>query len=107
MPAAPIAEPPPPPVVPAEPEGPLRPEPPLVPGPGPGPSCLASGDQNTINAQLRGPGDSAILCPHAVFELTGPVVFTAADQQVYTEGLPSGEARATLRIVAPASPGPS
>jgi parallel beta-helix repeat protein len=36
-----------------------------------------------------------------VFELTGPVVFTAADQQVYTEGLPSDDARATLRIVAP------
>ncbi len=35
-----------------------------------------------------------------MFELTGPVVFTAADQQVFTEGLPTGDTRATLRIVA-------
>lgn len=63
--------------------------------------CLASGDQNTINAALHGPGDAAILCPGALFQLTGPVVYTAAGQQIYTRGNPLDDTRATLRIVAP------
>lgn len=60
--------------------------------------CLESGDQNTINAKLRRPGDLAALCPGAVFELSSPVVINADHQQIYTEGLPTDDTRATLRI---------
>jgi len=61
--------------------------------------CLASGDQNDINARLRLFGDVAVLCQGAVFELTAPVMISADSQQIYTEGLPIDERRAVLRIV--------
>lgn len=63
--------------------------------------CLESGDQNDINARLRAPGDTAVLCPGAVFELTGPVIINADQQQVYTEVFPVDNRRAVLRIVSP------
>jgi hypothetical protein len=62
-------------------------------------SCLESGDQDTINARLVGVGAVAMLCPGAVFELTAPVRITADKQQIYTEGFPTDDTRATLRIV--------
>jgi len=62
------------------------------------PTCIPSGDQRDINAELVGPGDVAVLCPGAVFELTAPVVFSADDQQIHTEGLPTGDQRAVLRL---------
>ena len=74
--------------------------PPLIPTYTPQP-CLESGDQNTINARLRGPGAVASLCPGALFELTGSVVISADMQEIYTEGLPSDDTRATLRIISP------
>ncbi len=63
------------------------------------PPCLASGDQNTINARLHGAGAIANLCPGAAFELTGPVTFSADRQEIWTEGFPTDDTRATLRIV--------
>jgi Right handed beta helix region len=62
-------------------------------------SCLESGNQDTINARLVGVAAVAMLCPGAVFELTGPVRITADKQQIYTEGFPTDDTRATLRIV--------
>ncbi len=53
--------------------------------------CLASGDQNDINARLRLSGDVAVLCQGAVFELTGSVLISADNQQIYTEGFPIDE----------------
>jgi parallel beta-helix repeat protein len=64
-------------------------------------ACIPSGSQTQINAALRGPGSKAILCQGAVFELTLPVEINAQDQQIYTQGLPTDERRATLRIVSP------
>lgn len=61
--------------------------------------CLASGDQSAINARLHSEGDKAILCQGAVFNLTGPVVVNANKQEIYTEGFPKDDSRATLRIV--------
>jgi hypothetical protein len=89
------------PASPASPASPVAPiaAPPDVPTAAP--PCLESGDQNTINAKLRGPGSAAILCPGALFELTGPVVFSAERQEIYTQGLPADDTRATLRIVSP------
>ncbi|MFQ5343610.1 MAG: right-handed parallel beta-helix repeat-containing protein [Anaerolineae bacterium] len=65
----------------------------------PAQSCIPSGDQNSINNALTDVGSAAILCQNAVFELTGPVVFTHDKQAVYTEGFPTGSSRALLRVV--------
>ena len=61
-------------------------------------TCIPSGDQRGINARLNLPGDVAVLCSGAVFELTAPVVYSANGQQVYTEGLPTDDRRAVLRL---------
>lgn len=97
-PAAPTELPPPTATVPAEPT--VRPTRTPWPSPTPRP-CISEGDQTYINARLRAANDVAVLCPGAVIELTGPVVFTADGQQVYTEGLPTDDTRAVLRIVSP------
>lgn len=64
-------------------------------------ACIPSGDQQDINARLKLPGDIALLCQRAVFELTSPVVYSAAAQQVYTEGRPTDDRRAVLRLASP------
>lgn len=61
-------------------------------------ACIPSGNETHINAALVGNGAAAVLCAGALFTLNGPVRFTAANQQLYTEGLPTGSTRATLRI---------
>lgn len=61
-------------------------------------TCLDSGTDEDINAVLLGPGDIAVLCPDAIFELNNAVRFTAPDQQLYTQGLPTDQSRALLRI---------
>jgi hypothetical protein len=61
--------------------------------------CLASGNQDDINARLLVDGSVAVLCQGAVFELTGPIMISANRQQIYTEGFPIDERRAVLRIV--------
>jgi parallel beta-helix repeat protein len=63
--------------------------------------CLPSGDQVAINARLQGQGAVAELCPGAVFELTGPVLISAPRQEIRTQGLPTDDTRATLRVVSP------
>jgi len=67
-------------------------------------TCIPSGDQNDINARLVQPGDVAVLCSGAVFELTAPVVFSADGQQIYTEGFPSDDRRAVLRVTSVSEP---
>jgi hypothetical protein len=62
---------------------------------------LPSGTEATINAALAGPDAKAVLCPGAVFDLSDSVRFTAPDQQLVTEGRPTDDSRAILRIVAP------
>ena len=61
-------------------------------------SCVPSGTQQDINARLRLPGDVAMLCAGAVFELTSPVAFSADGQQIHTEGFPTDDRRARLRL---------
>jgi hypothetical protein len=60
-------------------------------------ACVASGTEAAINAALVA-SNVAVLCPSAVFSLRNPVKFTAPNQQLYTQGLPTGSTRATLRI---------
>ncbi|MDP3051991.1 MAG: DUF4214 domain-containing protein [bacterium] len=61
-------------------------------------TCIPSGDQNSINNVLTSVGSVAVLCRNAVFNLTAPVVFTAPNQQIYTQGLPTDSSRAVLII---------
>src|SRR5436309_10395304 len=62
--------------------------------------CVPSGTQEDINARLRQPGDVALLCAGALFDLTSPVVFSADGQQIHTEGFPTDDRRARLRLAA-------
>jgi hypothetical protein len=39
-----------------------------------------------------------VLCPRAVFDVTSTIAFTADDQEILSEGLPSGADRAVLQI---------
>ena len=61
-------------------------------------TCIPSGDQTSINNALTSVGSQAVLCQNSVFALTGSLVFTADDQEIYTEGFPTGSARAVLRV---------
>jgi hypothetical protein len=62
-------------------------------------ACIPGGSQKEINDHLRHPGDEAVLCQGALFELNGPVRFTATDQKLYTVGNPTDSRRAVLRVV--------
>src|SRR5579859_6086949 len=61
-------------------------------------SCIPSGTDADINAALVGTGAQAVLCPGAVFSLGNSVTFTAPNQQIYTQGLPTDATRAILRV---------
>jgi len=67
----------------------------------PPPPCIESGDQTDINDALAGPYAKAVLCQDAEFELTGAVWFSADGQQVFTEGYPTDDRRAVLRVASP------
>ncbi|MFI9509661.1 right-handed parallel beta-helix repeat-containing protein [Nocardia sp. NPDC052566] len=60
--------------------------------------CIASGTEADINAALTGSGAKAVLCPNAVFTLAAPVMFTAPDQEVSTQGNPTDQTRAVLLV---------
>ena len=63
--------------------------------------CISSGTDADITAALVGPGDVAELCPGAVFNLSKTIYFTAAQQRIETQGLPTDGTRAVLRIASP------
>jgi parallel beta-helix repeat protein len=60
--------------------------------------CIPSGTEADINAALGDPGAEAVLCPGAVFTLSNSVQFTAPNQRLYTQGFPTDDRRALLRI---------
>lgn len=60
--------------------------------------CVPSGNQTDINNALSAPGTVVELCANAVFTLTAPILFSQANQEIRTEGLPTGDSRAVLRI---------
>jgi hypothetical protein len=64
--------------------------------------CIASGTDASINAALVGVGAQAVLCPGATFNLSNSITFTAANQAILTQGLPTDSTRANL-IVASSS----
>ena len=45
-----------------------------------------------------GRGTQVALCPRSLFRLQSPILFTAEDQALYTEGYPTDESRAMLIV---------
>ncbi|KAG8991722.1 hypothetical protein FRB94_012283 [Tulasnella sp. JGI-2019a] len=63
--------------------------------------CLDSGDETKINEILKngGEGQRVNLCQGSVFRLQrDPIVFTAASQEIYSEGYAGGRHRAMLIV---------
>jgi hypothetical protein len=63
-------------------------------------ACISSGDETIINNLLSSGGANTIvsLCASAVFNLKNPIIFTAQNQEVSTEGYPTSSTRATLVV---------
>lgn len=63
--------------------------------------CISSGDQNTINNAMTAGGTGAIvqLCKNALVRVSGPINFTADNQEISTEGYPTDSSRATIQIM--------
>ena len=63
-------------------------------------ACLSSGDQTTINNAFQAGGEGATvqLCPSSTFSTTDKILFTAANQELSTEGYPTDDTRATIQI---------
>ena len=63
--------------------------------------CIPSGNEESINRVLATGGvfAEAVLCPNSVFYLHKPIVYTDIFQSVYTEGCPTDDSRAILRVV--------
>jgi hypothetical protein len=63
-------------------------------------SCISSGNEATINNALSAGGQGAIvqLCAGVTLELTGSISFTADNQEISTQGYPTGSTRAILQI---------
>ncbi|KAK5994330.1 hypothetical protein PT974_04803 [Cladobotryum mycophilum] len=63
-------------------------------------ACISSGDQNTINNALSSGGAGAVvqLCQNALIQITGQISFTADNQEISTQGYPTGSTRATIQI---------
>lgn len=65
-------------------------------------ACIPSGDQTAINNLFSSGGEGIIvqLCASATITVSGPITFTASNQEISTEGYPTGDTRA---IIQPAS----
>ena len=61
--------------------------------------CIPSGDHTSIQNALTGVGSKAELCPDALFELSETIYFTHDNQEIHTQGTPTDESRALLKIV--------
>src|ERR1700733_135820 len=63
-------------------------------------ACISTGDETTINNLLSSGGANTIvsLCANAVFKLKSPIIFTAHNQELSTEGYPTSSTRATLVV---------
>ena len=63
-------------------------------------ACISSGNQNTINNALSSGGAGTIvqICTGVTIQITGTISFSAENQEISTEGYPTGSTRATLQI---------
>lgn len=65
-------------------------------------ACVSSGDQTAINNLFSsgGPGAIVQLCPKTVLSVSAPIIFTAANQEISTQGYPTDNTRATIQPAA-------
>lgn len=63
-------------------------------------ACISSGDETVVNNLLaRGGANTVVsLCTNSVFHLKNPIVFTAPNQELSTQGYPTDFTRATLVV---------
>ncbi|CAF1401182.1 unnamed protein product [Adineta ricciae] len=63
-------------------------------------TCISGGDETIINKLLinGGPNTIVSLCANTVFKLKNPVIFTAYNQELSTDGYPRDATRATLIV---------
>lgn len=63
-------------------------------------ACLSSGDQTTINNKFStgGAGTVIQLCPSATILISASIQFSADNQEISTQGYPTGSTRATIKI---------
>ncbi len=63
-----------------------------------GSPCIKDGDLTAINAALSGPRSRALLCPGAVLQISHPILMGFPNQELSTEGSPSGDRRAVIQV---------
>lgn len=74
-------------------------------------SCISPDPANTVtdrlNAALQssGPGFILNLCPSSQYMIQAPINFTAPNQEISTQGYPTGDTRATLVVSGPVTNG--
>jgi hypothetical protein len=63
-------------------------------------ACISSGDQSTINSAFSAGGAGTVvqLCQGTVISITASIQFTADGQELSTQGYPTGNSRATIKI---------
>jgi hypothetical protein len=63
-------------------------------------ACISSGNQNTINSAFQSGGKGTVvqLCASSTITISGAIQFTADDQEISTQGYPTGDTRATIII---------
>ncbi|UKZ78827.1 hypothetical protein TrVFT333_006572 [Trichoderma virens FT-333] len=63
-------------------------------------ACISSGNQDTINNALRSGGNGAVvqLCANALIQITSQISFTADNQEISTQGYPTGSTRGTIQV---------
>lgn len=64
--------------------------------------CIKSADQVKLNKLLSdgGPGTRIQLCQGQTYPITGPIFFTAKDQEISTEGYPQDDAQKARIVLA-------
>ncbi len=74
-------------------------------------TCISPNPPNTatdrLNSALQssGPGFILSLCPNAQYMIQAPIVFTAPNQEISTQGYPTDGSRATLVVNGPVANG--
>ena len=74
-------------------------------------SCQSPDPQNTLtdrlNQALAGGGSGYVLslCPSTQYFITQPLAFAASNQEISTQGYPTGNGRATLVVAGPVADG--
>ena len=74
-------------------------------------SCPSPDPQNTLTDRLNqllssgGSGYTLSLCPGQQYFITQPLAFAAPNQEISTQGYPTGSGRATLVVAGPVADG--